>query len=105
MRNYAVLHIVADEAKIFPTKERAPLLLCFECYRPEELQLAKGGEKRRKQSNSFRGGERPKSITGSKVSKANSDDLELSLAKGIKRSKVGTVIDSVTRGKRKNSTK
>lgn len=39
MRNYAILHIVADEAKIFTTKERAPVLLHFEAFRPEELML------------------------------------------------------------------
>jgi hypothetical protein len=39
MRNYAILHIVTDEAKIFQTKERAPLLLCMEAYRPEEMLL------------------------------------------------------------------
>jgi hypothetical protein len=38
MRNYAVLHIVVEEAKVFQTKERAPLLLCIECYRPDELK-------------------------------------------------------------------
>lgn len=41
MRNYAVLHIVASETKVFQTKERAPLLLCIEAFRPEELQLCK----------------------------------------------------------------
>eukprot|EP00347_Sterkiella_histriomuscorum_P016779 403351884 len=40
IRNYAILHIVTDEAKVFQTKERAPLLLCLEAYRPEELLLA-----------------------------------------------------------------
>lgn len=39
IRNYAVLHIVTDEAKVFQTKERAPILLCIEAYRPEELIL------------------------------------------------------------------
>lgn len=38
-RNYAVLHIVADEAKIFRTKERCPLMLLVECYRPTEISL------------------------------------------------------------------
>ena len=41
MRNYAVLHIVTDEAKVFQTKERAPLLLCIECFRPEEMMFLK----------------------------------------------------------------
>ena len=39
MRNYAVLHIVAEEARIFRTKERAPLLLCIEVYRPTEVSF------------------------------------------------------------------
>ena len=38
-RNYAVLHIVADEARIFVTKERAPMLICLEVYRPEEISI------------------------------------------------------------------
>lgn len=41
LRNYAILHIVSDEVKIFQTKERAPLLLCLEAFRPEELMLLK----------------------------------------------------------------
>jgi hypothetical protein len=41
IRNYVVLHIVADEAKIFRTKERCPLMLLMECYRPNELALEK----------------------------------------------------------------
>lgn len=39
MRNFAILHIVADESRIFRTKERAPVMLCFEVYRPIELSL------------------------------------------------------------------
>ncbi len=39
MRNYAVLHIVAEESRIFKTKERCPLLLCIEVYRPTEISL------------------------------------------------------------------
>lgn len=39
MRNFAILNIVASEAKIFQTKERAPLLLCIEVYRPIEMTL------------------------------------------------------------------
>ena len=41
MRNYAVLHIVAEETRIFKTKERCPLLLCIEVYRPTEISLEK----------------------------------------------------------------
>jgi phosphatidylinositol 4-kinase len=37
IRNYAILHIVADESRVFQTKERAPVLLHFEAFRPEEL--------------------------------------------------------------------
>lgn len=39
IRNFAVLHIVTGEAKVFQTKERAPLLLCLEAFRPEEIYL------------------------------------------------------------------
>lgn len=39
-RNYAVLHIAADESRIFKTKERAPVMLTLEVYRPIELSLA-----------------------------------------------------------------
>ena len=38
-RNYAVLHIAADESRIFKTKERAPVMLTLEVYRPIELSL------------------------------------------------------------------
>ena len=41
MRNFAILHIVADESRIFKTKERAPVMLCFEVYRPIEITLEK----------------------------------------------------------------
>lgn len=54
MRNYAVLHIAAEEARIFVTKERAPLMLCIECFRPEELQLLDTDyEQTRRRSNSL----------------------------------------------------
>jgi len=36
-RNFAVLHIAALESRIFQTKSRAPVLLCIEVYRPDEL--------------------------------------------------------------------
>lgn len=39
MRNYSILNIVVEEAKIFQTKERAPLLLAIEIYRPLEMKL------------------------------------------------------------------
>jgi|LauGreDrversion4_2_1035121.scaffolds.fasta_scaffold158365_2 hypothetical protein len=41
MRNFAILHIVADESRIFKTKERAPVMLCIEVYRPIEISLLK----------------------------------------------------------------
>ena len=41
MRNFAIVHIVADESRIFRTIERAPVMLCFEVYRPIELSLEK----------------------------------------------------------------
>lgn len=41
MRNYAVLHIAAYESRIFRTKERAPVMLCLEVYRPFEISLEK----------------------------------------------------------------
>lgn len=41
MRNYAVLHIAAYESRIFRTKERAPIMLCVEVYRPFEISLEK----------------------------------------------------------------
>ena len=38
-----------DEAKVFQTKERAPLLLCIEAFRPEaELEILLGGKKGKK---------------------------------------------------------
>ena len=40
-RNYAVLHIVIDESRIFKTKERAPVMLTMEVFRPIELSLHK----------------------------------------------------------------
>ena len=39
MRNYAVLNIVAENARIFLTKERALLYLQIEAYRPMEITL------------------------------------------------------------------
>ena len=39
MRNYAILNIVAEEAIVFKTKERDPLLLAFEVYRQTEITI------------------------------------------------------------------
>jgi len=40
IRNYSILSIRTEEARVFKTKERAPLLLVFEAYRPSEIFLA-----------------------------------------------------------------
>lgn len=51
IRNYTVLHIVIDEAKVFQTKERAPLLLCIEAYRPDaELEIQMQAKKSKKKA-------------------------------------------------------
>lgn len=44
IRNYAILNIVAEEAKVFITKERAPLMLTFEIYRPTEITIDENSE-------------------------------------------------------------
>lgn len=44
MRNYTILNIAVDDAKIFKTKERAPLLLCIETFRPIEMTLEEPSE-------------------------------------------------------------
>lgn len=94
MRNYAVLHIAADEARIFVTKERAPLMLCIECYRPEELQLLENGkhESTRRRSNSF-GTKKPRKFS------AGMEDMELPLMDrpSMKKSKVDQMKNSVAR--------
>ncbi|KRX07569.1 Protein kinase-like domain [Pseudocohnilembus persalinus] len=36
IRNHVILNIVAKEAKVFSTKERAPFYICVELFRPEE---------------------------------------------------------------------
>mmetsp|Transcript_23878 Transcript_23878/g.23637 ORF Transcript_23878/g.23637 Transcript_23878/m.23637 type:complete len:528 (+) Transcript_23878:59-1642(+) len=38
-RNCAVLHIIANEARVFTTKERAPYKICVEIFRPYEELL------------------------------------------------------------------
>ena len=38
-RNQCVLHIPPEEAHVFQTKERAPILICLEVFRPEEMSL------------------------------------------------------------------
>lgn len=42
MRQFTVLQIVAEEARIFKTKERAPVLLCLEVCRPSQLRKIDG---------------------------------------------------------------
>jgi hypothetical protein len=42
-----VLHIPAEEARVFVTKERCPLMLCVELYRPEEISLGARGLRRK----------------------------------------------------------
>jgi phosphatidylinositol 4-kinase len=44
MRNYAVLNIIAEEAIVFKTKERAPILLTIEVYRPIEMTIDEPNE-------------------------------------------------------------
>jgi hypothetical protein len=34
-----VLHIPPEEARVFQTKERAPIMLAIEVFRPEEMAL------------------------------------------------------------------
>lgn len=38
-RNQCVLHIPPEEATVFQTKERAPVLICVEVFRPDEMQM------------------------------------------------------------------
>lgn len=47
------MHIVVEEAKVFQTKERAPLLLCLEAFRPEELLFMKPQKPLKVSSKSF----------------------------------------------------
>ena len=53
MRNYAILNICAEEAKIFQTKERAPILLCLEVYRPIEMTIDEPTELYDEEANFF----------------------------------------------------
>ena len=39
-RNYCVLHIPPSEVHVFQTKERAPVLLCIEVFRPDEMAIS-----------------------------------------------------------------
>lgn len=38
-RNYCVLHIPPEEARVFQTKERAPIMLAIEVFRPDEMAI------------------------------------------------------------------
>jgi len=43
-----VLHIPPSEARVFQTKERAPVLLCIEVFRPDEMVLVLSQKKNKK---------------------------------------------------------
>ena len=34
-----MLHIPSEEARVFQTKERSPVMLAIEVFRPDEMQL------------------------------------------------------------------
>jgi len=36
IRCYAILDIIVEETKIFSTKERAPIYVCLELFKPHE---------------------------------------------------------------------
>jgi len=55
MRQFSVLHIVAEEARIFRTKERAPILLCIEVCRPSQLRKIEEPVLKQSESLSKRG--------------------------------------------------
>lgn len=38
-RNYCVLHIPPEEARVFITKERTPIMISIEVFRPDEMAL------------------------------------------------------------------
>lgn len=47
-RNNCVLHIPPEEARVFQTKERAPIMLCIEVFRPDEMSLVINQQKNHK---------------------------------------------------------
>ena len=48
-RNNCVLHIPPEEARVFQTKERAPILLCIEVFRPDEMSVIINQQNKQKQ--------------------------------------------------------
>ena len=52
-RNYCVLHIPPDEARVFQTKERAPIMLSVEVFRPDEMIMNAGKKSTRRPPSSF----------------------------------------------------
>ena len=53
-RNQCVLHIPPEEARVFQTKERAPIMLCIEVFRPDEMSLVINQHKNQKQISKLR---------------------------------------------------
>ena len=54
-RNFCVLHIPPEEARVFQTKERAPIMLAIEVYRPDEmLRIVKKNKKHLKDLGSMK---------------------------------------------------
>ena len=47
-RNNCVLHIPPEEARVFQTKERAPIMLCIEVFRPDEMSIVINQHKNQK---------------------------------------------------------
>mmetsp|Transcript_36913 Transcript_36913/g.56523 ORF Transcript_36913/g.56523 Transcript_36913/m.56523 type:complete len:257 (-) Transcript_36913:1603-2373(-) len=48
IRNYCVLHIPPEEARVFQTKERAPVMLSIEVFRPDEMAIDLQRQKNKK---------------------------------------------------------
>lgn len=53
-RNNCVLHIPPEEARVFQTKERAPIMLCIEVFRPDEMSIVINQQKNQKLINKLR---------------------------------------------------
>lgn len=52
-RNCCILHIPPEEARVFQTKERAPIMLAIEVFRPDEMVLIINKNRNRKKLNSM----------------------------------------------------
>ena len=52
-RNCCILHIPPEEARVFQTKERAPIMLAIEVYRPDEMVLVINKNRNKKKLNSL----------------------------------------------------